>query len=337
MANDSDTGSRPKGRSCGRRAGLVVIAAFIFLATLELVFRFAGLRPRFVTIRPSKTTALETIHGIPVWRTWGTKERRNEACMEKNRSALALAFFGSSIFYGAELPPGEVFTALLQKKFDERFGAGRVCVLNYAEPAFTASGKWALARDLLPRFRDAIVVWEAWETDPYTYVILGNSAYMLRSARVNARGYPDAFRLPPALNDFLFRHSRAYQYADLAFVPTPPEPAAKELIQARVVPILNELLGLVRRRGDELMLVPAPELSRPFRDQIADGEYSVERGWAASEGVEVESLAKVLSDQDPAKIRLDPCCHYNATGHRVIADRMFALLLPKVSTRLAQR
>jgi GDSL-like Lipase/Acylhydrolase family len=338
MGDDSDRTARSKDRGAWRnRLGKALLALFVFVAGLELVFRLAKPTPRFQPIRASSSNLLEDRDGIPVWQEPGTKERRNEACLEKNPNALDLAFFGSSIFFGSGLSPNETFTTLLQQKLDARFGAGAACVLNYAEPGFSAPNKWALARDVLPRLHDAIVIWEGWDNDPFPYVFLGSAAYALRNARVNAAGYPDAFRLPPALNDFLFRHSRAYEYSSLAFVPEQPGPEWNDLLRIRVLPFLDQLLGLVRQKGAELIVVPAPHLDRPFRDQIESDMHRATRQWAQKNGVDYDELAKLLADRDPATIRLDPCCHYNAAGHRLLAERMLDLLLPKISARLGKR
>jgi len=307
----------------------------LFVVALELCFRIVNPSPRFQVVRQDRR--LEVRRGIPIWRDAGSLQRQNEACVARHPGALRIAIFGSSIFFGTGVDAEQTFSTLLQRGLDARFQVGKVCVLNYAQAGYGAASKLAEAREVLPKLKGDLVVWEVWGNDPWNYVMLGSSAYALRDARVDASGYPVAFALPPSVNQFLFRHSRAYEFVSLSQVPIVAAPEWSKLIRSRVVPVMNEVLGSARAHGNELWLVQAARLDRPFGAQIHDPDNSVLRDWATDNRVPHRDLAELLDDQDVTKIRLDTCCHYNVQGHAVLAQRMLRMLLPQITERLALR
>lgn len=306
----------------------------LFLVALELCFRSVSPSPRFQIVRADR--GLQVRQGIPIWRDGGSLERQNAGCVARHPGALHIAFFGSSIFFGTGVDLKQTFAFLLQRDLDARFGVGKVCVLNYAQPGYGATSKLAEARELLPKLKGDIIVWEVWNNDPWSYAMLGSGAYALRDARVDAAGYPDAFSLPAAVNHFLFQHSRAYEFASLSQVPLMPPLEWSMLIRSRVVPVMDEVLARARAHGNELWLVPAAQLDRPFSEQLHDPNNSVLRDWADEKRVPYRELAELLGDQDMARIRLDPCCHYNVQGHAVLAQRMLELLSPQITGRVGR-
>jgi hypothetical protein len=315
-----------------RRMALRLLASLgLFLVALEVVFRLIRPSPRFQVVRPRADQVLRNRAGVPVWNAPESEARQNEACEKEHPRALPLVFLGSSIFFGAGVRASEAFPSLIQTKLDGLY-PGAVCVHNYAEPGYSASNKLATAKEVLPELKGAIVVWEVWGNDPFPYVFLGDSAFALRSARVDSAGYPDAFGLPRSMNQLLFRHSRAYEYASLAFVPMLPEPEWSVLIKTRVLPVMDEVDAMVKAQHASLIVLLAPRLDRPFALQIDGADDREIREWSQSHA-EFHEIAALLKDQDPAAIRLDPCCHYNPLGHRVLAERLLGLL----STRIAQR
>jgi hypothetical protein len=71
-------------------------------------------------------------------------------------------------------------------------------------------------------------------------------------------------------------------------------------------------------------VLPAPELSRPFRDQDIN-EFDLYRETARlalARGVHVVPLSDVLRDADYRALRHDACCHYNVEGHALVARRL---------------
>lgn len=49
-----------------------------------------------------------------------------------------------------------------------------------------------------------------------------------------------------------------------------------------------------------------------------------------SRGIAAYSLADELIDEDYLELRLDPCCHYNAAGHRALVPVMERIVLEQV-------
>jgi len=46
--------------------------------------------------------------------------------------------------------------------------------------------------------------------------------------------------------------------------------------------------------------------------------------------VPVYPLERELIDQDYLRVRLDPCCHYNAEGHRALVPVMERIVLAQL-------
>lgn len=44
-------------------------------------------------------------------------------------------------------------------------------------------------------------------------------------------------------------------------------------------------------------------------------------------GVSVYDLASEMADQDYTAVRADECCHFNALGHRILAERFEAIVM----------
>jgi hypothetical protein len=53
-------------------------------------------------------------------------------------------------------------------------------------------------------------------------------------------------------------------------------------------------------------------------------------GWAGTHHAPIVSLAQELVAEDPVVLRHDPCCHFNAVGHKRVAE----VLLPHIRARL---
>ncbi len=301
-----------------------LLSILIFVVTAEVVVRVANPTVRHQVVRQSEGLTLYEAHGQPVWEEGQSAERRHLQCPIDNPEAAITLTLGSSIFYGSGVEPADVFTQDLQ----EAYGTTR-CVMNFAEPGFSMQNKLARAQEVLSSYPGADVLLEIWENDPHGYTMLGRSAYSLRTLPVDSGGYPRTLGVPAPLNGFLFRHSKAYEYASLA-VDAPPNPRSEdELWREIVVPQLDEMLALVRANGSSLRLMFMSKLSRPLNEQLGDGAYAaypVARDWADRHGISWFEAAELLQDQAVEEIRYDPCCHFNPKGHEVLAERLLPLL-----------
>jgi len=127
--------------------------------------------------------------------------------------------------------------------------------------------------------------------------MMGNAAVNVQGYRLRPDGYVGVLGVPDRINHLLFDHSAFYRYAALAIGERGPDPDT-----------LN-------------MLVPedpSTYLDRPFAESVDE----LDRGYldfARKRGVALYPLARELVNEDYRRLRLDPCCHFNAEGHRVLA------------------
>lgn len=316
-ANTSRTG----GRRRPWRFAAPLVFTVLFMGSLgiaEILVR--TLRPpgRVQVVRETK---LVTLDGVPYWEE--STDRHHLDCARANPDAYRILVLGDSIFYGSTLPESQVFSTILEGRLRESFAPKMFCVMNYSQPGFSGQQKVALAKRLIPSLRPHVVLWEVWQSDLFSYVILGDSAYNLTHVEVDGLGYPNVFGLPGPVNAWLFETSRLYEYAMLALAPRGGKEQRlleKEYVEERMSPVA----ALAREAGARLMVALAPPLDRPFESQPRSSFEETLSAYAEAGGHVFLSLAHALAGRDYLRLRSDPCCHYNAEGHQALVDVFFA-------------
>jgi lysophospholipase L1-like esterase len=318
-----------------RGLAALTLAACLFALTGELVVRALDPSPGVQIVRPREGTrgiaGFRVVHGEPLWTHEGSGPRQDPGCGPEARTVLLL---GSSILWGTGYAPEQVVSAHLQERLDPT--RQRVCVRNHAQPAYVGSNKLAEARELIPRLRPAVVVWEVWTSDPATYVVLDGVAYNMGQSRVDEDGFPVLVPgVPSVLHHALFRRSALWRYANLSQLRQDSE-VYEARWRAHLATRMPEVARLTAEAGGALLLAFAPPLDRPFADFAADvidkkRGYWWARGWADEAGVPWIDLATELSGQDVGALRHDPCCHFNPDGHAALAEA----LAPSIEAALA--
>ncbi len=195
------------------------------------------------------------------------------------------------------------------------------CVDNFAQPGFGVEQLWAVAREQVPETRPSVLVWELWDPQKH-YSVVGDTAFDERNRATDARGVPVLPYVPEAAGDLLFRWSWGYQYAALALAPVlPPSSADRERIAwicGTVLPDVVRVAGLAKTR---VVMLAAARLGLPL-DTPAEPDMGAVIACAERQGIEVLSIAELLADQRVEDIRLDTCCHLNARGHALLAERL---------------
>jgi hypothetical protein len=309
----------------GRRP-IVALAAVGLLAGLllaEASVRIFHWKPPLQMVRGNN---LHAVDGVPVWEQ--ATDRHNRACVEQHPERLRVLFFGSSITFGVGLRAEEALTAALQEELNRARPAPGFCVLNFAQPGFAFEQKLVVARQEVARYRPALIMWEDW-VEWRDYRMIGDTAYGIGDLKVRDDGYVGIRFVPDALNRFLFEHSRLYEYATLTLgeeierVPGPPP--LPIFVETRLV----EVPRLAQSVGAELILYLAPPLDQPFAalSRTPPDWHTTIRDWARGQGIPVVALQDELIDQDYQALRLDPCCHLNAAGHRALVPVMTRLIL----------
>ena len=320
-------------RRWGFATALVLAGSALGLGAAEVAIRALDPAPRVQIVRARPPDfELADLDGIPYWEE--DRLRQHVDCVDLRPGSTRLLFLGDSIFYGQALQPSEVFTTLLEQRLNRQSPAPGFCVLNFSQRAFSGQQKLALARRLIPRYRPAIVFWEVW-SEPALYTRLGDAAYRFWDVEVADDGLPSVFGLPPGWNAWLIQTSRLYEYATLALAPPRAHDSRLEMADF-MDHALAEVRGLAANVGAQLVLEILPPLDRPF-DGGGQPVHPLEAfvpDLARERGLDPVLLSRELAGEDYLRLRLDPCCHFNAEGHRVLADRFFHQVVQRLGLQV---
>jgi hypothetical protein len=292
----------------------------LFAAILMLLGVIGGLVAGEIWARGSKPmpptpvvrgNGLHTIDNVPVWET--STSRENRACVEQHPERLRVLFFGSSISYGFQLRPEQAFTSLLEKRLNAARPNPGFCVLNFSQVSFTSQQKLAVASVEVPRYRPALVLWEGWNEFAH-FVMLGGSAYDLRGYALGPGGFPGIRGIPDGLNQYLFLHSRLFEYLTLVLGRRDMAVDEQKLAQDR----LDRLAAMTEAVGGKLAVYACPALDRPFTESthLPNGTMDT---FVQKHHVPRYFLRHELAGQDYQDLRMDPCCHFNAKGQEALA------------------
>jgi hypothetical protein len=227
--------------------------------------------------------------------------------------------------FGTGLPREQALASRLEALLDQSPN-GPHCVDDFSEPGYGQQQQWAIAREKVPAIRPDVVLWEAWDPTKH-YSVVGEVAFDARHRDVDPAGVPRFLPLPDRAADFLFRKSYAYQYATFALAPLQP---MTEWERGPVAWVCDEALAnLVRiagERGGRVLVLAATPLDVPFTEPSMKEDMLALVACAKKQGIPVLSIAELLSDQQVEDVRFDPCCHLNARGHELLAERIASRL-----------
>ena len=82
------------------------------------------------------------------------------------------------------------------------------------------------------------------------------------------------------------------------------------------------------------MFYPMPPPDRPFEQTAANppDRYGFVVAFATRDGVAAYPIDREPIGQDYLARRLDPCCHFNAAGHRALVPIMRRLVLEQLGS-----
>lgn len=303
-----------------------LLAVTLVYALSEVFFRFIRPPPRVALVRGSQVDDFHLAEGgVPVWKF---PELHRPPCSQRRPGAPRISFLGSSITYGVGLKREETLPSLVEE--DLAHATPAPCSDDLAEPGFASAQQLAVARVSLTAAPSALVVWEDWDPSK-VYSAVGDFAFDARGRDLDARGVPVVAFVPSFVGDPLFRFSAAYEYATLALVPR----AETFDEMAPLDHVCKDMLGEVQQRarvsGGKLVVLQAVALDRGFDVPRGPTSEQVIADCARQRGIPVFSIAQILADQPVEAVRLDPCCHLNAHGHALLAER----LAPKLAALLS--
>jgi hypothetical protein len=180
------------------------------------------------------------------------------------------------------------------------------------------------------------VLWEDW-VEWLDIAMIGDTAYGVAGYRRRADGYIGIAGVPDAANRWLLGHSRLYEYLTLTdWGERDPRPPVVEEARAFVGQRLGQVPELVASVNANLVMYLAPPLDRPFRELAASPPawHPIFEAFARARGIPVYALQRELIAQDYLRLRLDPCCHYNAAGHRALVPIMERIVLEHLPATL---
>lgn len=318
----------PSGGFTPLRLFLVLVGGLILgLGLAELSVRVFKWTPPMQIVRGY---GLHEVDGVPVWEQ--ASDRHNRACVDAHPERTRLLFFGSSITFGVGLAAAETFTAALQERLNAAQPTPGFCVLNFAQPGFAFQQKYAVARAEVARYRPALILWEDW-VEWREYRLIGDAAYGLGDLRVRPDGFVGMAGVPDAINRLLFAHSRLYEYLTLSLGERVERPSGPWELPAFFDAHLAEVVQLAQSVGARLVLYLAPPLDQPFAatDAAPPDWHGPILDFARTHGVPAYRLQHELRDQDYLALRLDPCCHFNAAGHRALVPVMERIVLEQLA------
>lgn len=306
----------------------IVTAAIVFSVAFALVEYWARSGKWLPRRQIVRGYGLHSVDGVPVWEQ--DTDRQHRACVEQHPERTRILFFGSSITFGVSLNADQAFTAALEAQLNQLRPSPGFCVLNFAQPGFSFDQKYAVARLEVPRYKPALIMWEDW-VEWNDYRLIGEAAYGVGDLRVRSDGYIGLPGVPDGLNRVLFSYSRFYEFLVLAMGERAPQGTENGIIAfAR-----DRLVGvpaLARQAGAKLAMYLAPPLDVPFEVTAASPPdwHVILLDFARTHGIPVYVLQRELVDQDYLKLRLDPCCHFNAEGHRALVPVMERIVLEQL-------
>jgi hypothetical protein len=308
------------------RLALVAVGALVGVVLAELSIRVFKWTPPAQIVRGH---GLHEVEGVPVWQE--TADRHNSDCVAQHPERTRILFFGSSITYGVGLSAREVFTAALQEELNVAKPRPGFCVLNFAQPGFAFEQKYVVAKQEVPRYRPTLIMWEDW-VEWRGYRMIGDAAYGTGDLRVRPDGFIGMPHVPDALNRLLFRHSRLYEYLTLTLGEQIEQRQGEWELPGWFNRHLGDVMALAASANARPVFYLAAPLERPFAETAAAPPdwHAPIVDFARRHGVPVYQLQRELVDQDHRALRLDPCCHLNAAGHRALVPIMRRIALEQL-------
>jgi hypothetical protein len=308
---------------------LAFLAVLVSLGLAEALIRTGRWMPPRQIVRGHGVRAVD---GTPVWEQ--ASDRHNRVCVEQHPERTRILFFGSSITFGTSLRAEEAFTTGLEMRLNQRRPTPGFCVLNFAQPGFAFEQKYVVARQEVARYRPALIMWEDW-VEWSEYRLIGDAAYATADLKVRGDGFVGLWGVPDRLNRVLFRHSRLYEHLVLVFGERMPRIPGPHGVVVFANNRLIEVPRLAQSVNAKLALYLAPPLDQPFAETAASlpDWHGILLDFAKAHGIPVYLLQRELIDHDYLHLRLDPCCHYNAAGHRALVPIMERIVLEQLDGR----
>lgn len=316
----------------------LLLTLLAFIAIGEATFRLLRVEPRVVTIRTTRPELdVRELAGRPVWMEREdpvmtdvlTQGRRiHLAC--KEQPGRRVMILGDSIFFGSGLPPEHGLGPLLEGELQAAQPDAGWCVTSFAQPGATLHPQLAFFETFLEPLDPSLVIFEIWYGSPSVPTRLGDRIYYAEAFAHDELGYPTFVGgLSGPWHRALFERSRLWNYLTFAVAPQCSGDACIPDFPRMVREQLGPAVARAQAGGAGVLIVIATPLDRPLAETAASPPpwFQPVVAFAQAQGLPLVRLEQLLIDQDVEAIRLDPCCHFNPTGMKRVAERLRPFVL----------
>jgi lysophospholipase L1-like esterase len=301
---------------------LIVASTLAALAIAEGISRWAGLGAEFADPVPLHDVPTRTVEGVMLWSSNPPRATEGDiARAAADSGAFTIVGLGDSIMYGTNEPRENTYLEQTRRMLAERTNRP-VEILNLAVPGYNTRQEDVVFHELDGRVRPDLVLVHYWADDFRQYRVSGGYVLDVTDLAPDGRVVARALPIPDAVSDFLLLHSRLYALLTRALLTG----GAGAPTDWRVVAEpLRDIDARTRRAGGRVVMLVSPMLGGPTPRSL-DGLERL-RDLVAGTGIEVIDLTEWVRGTPTQDIAGDACCHFNAAGHRLIAERLTDYLL----------
>ena len=185
--------------------------------------------------------------------------------------------------------------------------------VNLAEGGHNLLQDKIMLREQGLAYKPTLVLLQVWQDDDTPYKFIGNDLYIMPYLEVMRRRQMRRGVSRLLQRSYIYTAIELRRLRDCGSSYPPLISMAKQV---------REIHGLCRRTGAGLVVILFPTLDRPFAIQVDPPGYNEIKELAARLAIPVIDMREQFRGVDYRKIRLDTI-HYNAQGHRRIADVLF--------------
>lgn len=304
-----------------RNLTLAAAATIAAILVAEIVARLLGINP-YGGLPRFGDTPVRTVDGVVLWDDATPRAGRGDvARAAATPGAFVVLGLGDSIMYGVRLAKDDTYLEQARRVL-----AGRtkrpVEIVNLAVPGYNTLQEDAVYRELGDRLAPNVVLLHYWSDDARMYRAIGGYVVDFGDLSADGRLVARALPIAPALNDTLLLHSRLFQLLTQAVVAYDRRAVVADW--SRVAEPLAAINARVRHTGGRLVVLASPDLGGEAA--LPNGQLPTLRELGAKEGFDVVDLAAWLDGGRAEDVRIDGC-HFNAEGHRRIAQHLADYLL----------
>lgn len=251
----------------------------------------------------------------------------------ETRPDLRVIWMGNSIVFGSNVVREETFPYLVGIAQQRSHPELRIEHVNLAVPGYDLIRyKLSLSRALKDVSADWVIL-GLWHGDMVALKVVGRE--LVRADVKVVDGVRVVHSLPFSETDVVAWSKRSRLFLVISAL------VGNLTVEARYSPVgptekmardLEEIRKLAVSYGTRLALIWFPPLDRPFEEQIrrwSEGRddhhrtlFTVAEEFSRRNGFPFLDLREAIRTVDVEEIRLDPCCHYNVTGHRRLAETL---------------